>query len=100
MLPENRKPDEHANPEELEEELEKGLEDTFPASDPVSAAQTTRTGAPKEFAKPKPNDEVDEAARKKDEELEEGLEDTFPASDPVAVTSPTHAGAPGKHKDS
>jgi len=100
MLPENRKPDEHRKPEELEEELEKGLEDTFPASDPVSAAQTTRTGAPSEFAKPKPSNEVDEAASQQDEELERGLEDTFPASDPVALTSPTHAGAPAKNTDS
>ena len=31
-----------------EEELEEGLEDTFPASDPVSATSTTTTGAPKQ----------------------------------------------------
>ena len=29
---------------ELEEQLEEGLEDTFPASDPVSAVQTTTAG--------------------------------------------------------
>lgn len=31
-----------------EEELEEGLEDTFPASDPVSVTSTTTTGAPKQ----------------------------------------------------
>lgn len=31
-----------------DEELEEGLEDTFPASDPVSATSTTTTGAPKQ----------------------------------------------------
>jgi biopolymer transport protein ExbB/TolQ len=31
-----------------EEELEEGLEDTFPASDPVSATSSTTTGAPKQ----------------------------------------------------
>ncbi|WP_246259267.1 MULTISPECIES: hypothetical protein [Chelativorans] len=81
----------------MEEELEKGLEDTFPASDPVSATQTTRTGAPKEFAKQNPGDEADEAAHQKDDELEEGLEDTFPASDPPSVVSSTHAGGPKKN---
>src|SRR5690606_40992781 len=40
MLPDKRKPDEQPGPKDLEEELETGLEDTFPASDPVSAAQT------------------------------------------------------------
>jgi hypothetical protein len=32
----------------LEEELDEGLEDTFPASDPVSVTSTTTTGAPKQ----------------------------------------------------
>jgi len=32
---------------ENEDELEEGLEDTFPASDPVSATSTTTPGAPK-----------------------------------------------------
>lgn len=31
----------------LEEELEEGLEDTFPASDPVSVTSTAIPGAPK-----------------------------------------------------
>lgn len=32
--------------EELDRELDEGLEDTFPASDPVSVAQTTTSGRP------------------------------------------------------
>lgn len=44
--------------EELEKQrqddrLEEGLEETFPASDPVSASQITRTGEPGEMAKKK-----------------------------------------------
>ena len=39
--------------EGLDDELEAGLDDTFPASDPVSVSQTTTTGAPDEFAKGK-----------------------------------------------
>lgn len=31
----------------LEEELDEGLEDSFPASDPVSVTSTTISGAPK-----------------------------------------------------
>ena len=34
-------------PAEAEEELEEGLEDTFPASDPVSITGTTTSGGPK-----------------------------------------------------
>ena len=34
-----------------EDELEEGLEDTFPASDPVSATSTTTTGAPPKRAR-------------------------------------------------
>jgi len=98
MLPDKREPDEQPGPKDLEEELETGLEDTFPASDPVSAAQTTRTGAPSEAAKPKSSQNVDEDACEKDEELEKALEDTFPASDPLSITSSTVAGGPKKAK--
>lgn len=35
------------SPEELEEELQEGLEDTFPASDPVSPTGTSIPGKPK-----------------------------------------------------
>ena len=35
------------SPEELEEELEEGLRDTFPASDPVSPTSSAIPGQPK-----------------------------------------------------
>ena len=35
------------SPEQLEEELEEGLKDTFPASDPVSPTSTAIPGQPK-----------------------------------------------------
>jgi hypothetical protein len=38
---------EKRNKDLLEEELEEGLEDTFPASDPVSVTSTAIPGAPK-----------------------------------------------------
>ena len=44
-------PSDHKSKKELDEELDSGLEDTFPASDPVSVSQTTTTGAPVEFRK-------------------------------------------------
>lgn len=73
-----------------EEQLEEGLDDTFPASDPVSATRASRTGRP---APPSPD------RKRREEELETGLEDSFPASDPVSVTSSTHTGLPDKHED-
>lgn len=36
-----------------EEELEEGLEDTFPASDPVSVTSPSTPGGPKNRAEPK-----------------------------------------------
>ncbi len=83
------------SPEETEEELEKGLEDTFPASDPVSVTRTTRTGAPGELATTRHVSDNHE----REEELDEGLKDTFPASDPVSATSTTRAGGPGKDEN-
>lgn len=92
MPDDNRKIDPQPTSEDLENQLEEGLEDTFPASDPVSVTRATRTGAPGEFAMRKnPDGGQDED---KEEILEEGLEDTFPASDPVSITSPTKAGSP------
>lgn len=44
----------YATPEELDEELERGLKETFPASDPVSATSTTRMGRPAGKANQKP----------------------------------------------
>ena len=45
-----RTPGRSEDPKTLEEQLEEGLEDTFPASDPVSVTYTAVPGAPK----PKP----------------------------------------------
>lgn len=36
----------YSTPQELDEELERGLKETFPASDPVSVTSTTRMGRP------------------------------------------------------
>ena len=41
-----------------EEKLEEGLEDTFPASDPVSVSQPTITGAPGEFSRRRRREKV------------------------------------------
>lgn len=51
-MPENEKKrhldiDKDADKKRKEEELQEGLEDTFPASDPVSATGSSITGAPK-----------------------------------------------------
>jgi hypothetical protein len=43
----SRKSDDDAKKAELEEQLEEGLEETFPASDPVSAAQPAPSGGDK-----------------------------------------------------
>lgn len=40
--------------EELDAELEEGLKETFPASDPVAATSTTRTGRPAGRSNQKP----------------------------------------------
>ena len=39
---------------ELDEELQEGLEETFPASDPVSATRTSRPGRPAGRSNQKP----------------------------------------------
>lgn len=39
-------PSVYSNKEELDAELQEGLEETFPASDPVAATGTTRAGRP------------------------------------------------------
>jgi len=72
-----------------EQELQEGLEDSFPASDPVSAATAGHPGKPKRV------DPVREGGRSNGE-LDEGLEDTFPASDPVSVTNSTRTGRPDR----
>ncbi len=40
----------HERPSDEEEQLQEGLEDTFPASDPVSVTQKGITGPPKKGA--------------------------------------------------
>lgn len=44
---------EKAHPEKQESELQEALEDTFPASDPVSPASNLTSGAPKRSGKEK-----------------------------------------------
>lgn len=44
-------PSDHKDKEGLEDELDEGLDETFPASDPVSVSQTTTTGAPGELGR-------------------------------------------------
>lgn len=39
-------PSVYSSKEELDAELQEGLEETFPASDPVAATGTTRAGRP------------------------------------------------------
>jgi hypothetical protein len=43
--------------DDREDRLQEGLEETFPASDPPSVSQPTRTGEPDERRKPKPADD-------------------------------------------
>ncbi|WP_144631089.1 hypothetical protein [Bordetella genomosp. 13] len=62
-----------AEKDPVERELDDALEDTFPASDPISIdagkdAENRKTGH--------------------DQRVDEALEDTFPASDPVAPAQP------------
>jgi hypothetical protein len=77
-----------------EAQLEEGLEESFPASDPPSATQP---------ANPPGAEATGEDAREKadlDRQLEEGLEESFPASDPVSITQPEHSiGAPARPRE-
>jgi hypothetical protein len=64
--------------EHREDILDEAIEETFPASDPIS-----------------PDSGKDPVGKKKagqedgqQEELDDALEDTFPASDPVAISVP------------
>ena len=45
---------EQAEKADAEQELEEGLEDTFPASDPVSVTSSSIPGGPAKPGKPKP----------------------------------------------
>lgn len=67
------------DPEHKEDILDEALEETFPASDPIS-----------------PDSGKDPVGKKmagqedaQEEELDDALEDTFPASDPVSITAPS-----------
>jgi hypothetical protein len=78
--------------ERHDRQLEEGLEESFPASDPPAVTQPSNPPAPV-------SDETCAADRldkaEQDRQLEEGLEETFPASDPVSITRPEHSiGAP------
>ncbi|MBU4609023.1 hypothetical protein IMZ29_00175 [Achromobacter sp. GG226] len=61
-----------------DERLDKAIDDTFPASDPVSPGSNDKPKQPKGS-----EGEVEK-------ELDESLEDTFPASDPLPLTDPDH----------
>ncbi|VVD74462.1 hypothetical protein PCA20602_00774 [Pandoraea capi] len=58
--------------DEVERDLDEALEETFPASDPVSI----------EIDKPRRVPASKSSVAKR---LDEGLEETFPASDPVSI---------------
>lgn len=62
-----------------EEQLDAAIEDTFPASDPVSPDAGSRHIP---IADPSREDSVEHG-------LDEALENTFPASDPISVSAPT-----------
>lgn len=94
MQPDSKKPHVRPSPEDLENELDEGLKDTFPASDPPSVTRATRTGAPGEFAMRKNKMPNDETASTEEEQLDQGLMDTFPASDPPSVTYSMRPGRP------
>ena len=47
-------PSAFSTPEELDRELDEGLKETFPASDPVSVTSTTTPGRPAGKANQKP----------------------------------------------
>ena len=47
-------PSDHLSKEELDRELDEGLKETFPASDPVAVTQTNRMGRPAGPANSKP----------------------------------------------
>ncbi|OJU36175.1 MAG: hypothetical protein BGN94_20955 [Rhizobiales bacterium 68-8] len=47
-------PSAFSTPEELDRELDEGLKETFPASDPVAVTSTTRMGRPAGKANQKP----------------------------------------------
>lgn len=77
--------------ENLEHRLEKGLEDSFPASDPPAV---TRPGAPESDEAVAARKKASEKKEAQSDALDEALEETFPASDPPAITTPHGATGP------
>jgi hypothetical protein len=75
--------------ERHERQLEKGVEDSFPASDPPAATQPAKPPVEQEAS----DDMLDNP--EKNRQLDEGLEESFPASDPASIVLPeTGMGAP------
>lgn len=74
------------HPRQGEEALDNALEESFPASDPVSVTtdKPTSDKAPAadngKTAEPQP-------AEHKEQTLDEGVEESFPASDPVSIST-------------
>lgn len=62
-----------------EREIDEGIEESFPASDPPAFSGTTGNEVP-------PSDEGSEKAPPSEAEIDEALEDSFPASDPPSFT--------------
>jgi hypothetical protein len=87
------------HPRQGEEALDHALEESFPASDPVSVttdkpAPDTRTGAnptqpgnrqPSEVKPGQAEPGNQSPAQHKEQTLDEGVEESFPASDPVSI---------------
>jgi len=74
------------NPAGREEALDSGLEETFPASDPVSVStKKPDIDSPGTAAPPDPGGK--QSPKQKEQSLDEGLEESFPASDPVSITT-------------
>jgi hypothetical protein len=75
-----------------DDHLEKAIEDSFPASDPVAVTQPARS--------PVAEAESSTSTSETEQCLDEGLEDSFPASDPPSMTQPAgeSIGAPPREK--
>jgi hypothetical protein len=92
-------PTREEHPRQGEEALDHALEESFPASDPVSVGtDKPAPDSPSAANKPQPGNQQPDAARAsprnpgeqspsqhKEEILDEGVEESFPASDPVSI---------------
>jgi hypothetical protein len=75
--------------ERHERQLENGIEDSFPASDPPAVTQPAKPPVEQHAS----DDMLDNP--EKNRLLDEGLEESFPASDPPSIALPeTATGAP------